>query len=274
MSIQLKNLVPVIFGSEDSEIFPVQLSEFVETEEGATVEFSLDTFEGSVLPEGIVLTTNGQITGSPVADSARFKPYECVVVAKTSKIDFIKIPVTFVIYQPIMIEDKEERLLAIYNVFEAFWEEFENESPLPDIASILERDVTPQDIYYMLGRFSTLIVWNADDPSTPGEGKIITLPGVSDKFNVYDFGQSLVATPKHLFDMQRGLKDAIITSKAVAEEVHKRKWNVDITGYDKMVSALWVEIQRINKKTPDFKIKVPNYDNTQLDRDLMLLKTI
>lgn len=273
MPMTLKYLVPTIFAQEGSTIESVDLKKFVAAEDNiAAIQYSLDALESSPLPSGIQFSSSGIISGTLESNTAKFKPYECIFIAKTSKTDYVKIPVTFIVYKrTILSADKEKKLLEIYEAFDNFWKISDAELPLPDIGSILEREVTTQDIYYLLGRFATLIVWNADDLSSPQNGKLITIEGMSDKFSVYDFGSALVTIPKQLFTSQRGLRDTIIAAQAVAQEVHKRRWNIDIAGYDKMVSATWVEIQKLNKKTPEFQIKVPNYDEAPLERDQQLV---
>lgn len=273
MPITLKYLVPTIFAQEGTTIESVDLKNFIEAEGKIdSVKYSLDSLESSPLPAGIQFSKDGMIFGTLESNTAKYKPYECIFIAKIEKKEYVKIPVTFIVYQrTILSADKEEKLLQIYEAFENFWKMYDAEQPLVDIGSILERETTPQDIYYLLGRFSTLIAWNSDDLSSPENGKLIMIEGANEKFSVYDFGSALVTVPKSLFDLQRGLSDAITASKAIAHEIHRRKWNIDIAGYDKMVSATWVEIQKLNKLHPEFQAKVPNYDDTPLERDQSLV---
>lgn len=104
---------------------------------------------------------------------------------------------------------------------------------------------TPADFYYLLERFASFAVWNVHNLNRPGELKPLNLENASKYFNVYDRGSCIVADPKNLFDHRRTLEDALKTARAVAGEVYKREWTVELAGFDKMVRAAWIEIQHL-----------------------------
>ena len=111
-----------------------------------------------------------------------------------------------------------------------------------------------------------MTIWNADNLTPPDNGKLIDLPEASGLYRVYDFGSALVASPVDLYDSKRTINDAIQTAKAMAHEVDRRKWNIELAGFDKMVRATWVEIQEINR-LQDKNIYIRGYQPTYADYD-------
>ena len=74
---------------------------------------------------------------------------------------------------------------------------------------------------------------------------MLTLEGTSPHYNVYDRGSCLVACPKDLFSHVRTIDDGLQTARAMAREVYKRDWTIELAGLDKMSRAAWVEIQHL-----------------------------
>jgi hypothetical protein len=149
----------------------------------------------------------------------------------------------------------------------AMWEALRSGGEPLDASFLVNRDITYDDIYYLLGRFAHFVVWNAEDFSIPGSLKEITLTGASEQFKVFDRGACMVAIPKSLFDYERGLMDSVMTAKAIAGEAFKRNWNVEFGGFDKMVSAAWVELRCLmedNGKDVEVKHYEPTYHDYQL----------
>lgn len=128
------------------------------------------------------------------------------------------------------------------------WQAILDEKSVPEIQSILDREITYEEVYYLIGRFAYLVIWNADDRSDAGDLKRLLLEGASERFNVYDRGACIAASPKQLFDHARTLSDAINTAKAMAREVLNRGWKVEFGGFDKMVRAAWVEMEAVAEK--------------------------
>jgi hypothetical protein len=95
------------------------------------------------------------------------------------------------------------------------------------------------------------------------KGKMISIANSSDKYQVYDFEVCLVATPKDLFAQDRSLGDAIKTAQAMVQEVHKRQWNVELGGFDRMADAAWYEAHDLNKNS-SFQMEVKGYEPAEV----------
>lgn len=68
---------------------------------------------------------------------------------------------------------------------------------------------------------------------------------MSKHYQVYDRGSCIVGAPKDLYSYARTGQDSLITARAMAEEVYKRGWTIEFSGFDKMVRAAWVKLQII-----------------------------
>ena len=142
---------------------------------------------------------------------------------------------TIEVYEAISTDD-------IAQLHEDAWVSLNKGGDLPEsLQAILERPISKEDVYYLLERYATFTLWNADDLRLADGGKQINVKDVSDKFNVYDFEVCLVAAPKSLFDHSRTLTDAVKTAEAMTREVHKRQWNVEFGGFDRM--RCWIKTQ-------------------------------
>jgi len=158
-----------------------------------------------------------------------------------------------------------------------FWQSFSEEKQLPSLEEVLAREITPVEIYHLLERFASLIVWNADDLTSAKTGKRIELKDDEEsgednaelRYTVYDFGVALVATPKDLFDSERTLSDALKIARIMMKEVQRRKWNIQMAGFDKMVSAAWVKVQQLNERSKEHKIEVIDYEPREYDLNIL-----
>lgn len=252
-----------------SEIESINLHNLFENPKNLPLKFSAELVLGGPLPANLVCSDQGIISGTLEKNTATFLPYAVLIIAQSDGYD----PLTFEIYLHVAPVEGDEASEAKepseldFNLeqFETYWQSFADKLELPDLEELLTRRVTRKDIYYFISKFSNLTVWNSDDFRPAEDGKIITIPGASDQFMVYDFDVALVASPKDLYSPSRTLMDVVETAKAMVKEAHRRKWNIELAGFDKMVSAAWVEAEWINKANPDGKIEVKNFIPTSDD---------
>jgi hypothetical protein len=132
-----------------------------------------------------------------------------------------------------------------------------------------QSSVTPLEVYYLLERWATLIVWNSDNLEPVGEPKALTLKEANPHFYFYDRGSALVTVPKNLFSHERTLGDALDAARTLATEAYHRGWTVEMAGFEKMVRAFWVKIQHLNDQHGK-DLKILYYDPTLHDRTLYL----
>jgi hypothetical protein len=76
-----------------------------------------------------------------------------------------------------------------------------------------------------------------------------------------------VGAPVDLFSYERTLEDALQTARVMSQEVYRRGWTVELTGFNKMVRAAWVEIQ-VLVSTKGKPLEVLHYEPTEMDQKL------
>lgn len=230
--------IPTQIVNERSAYGPFDLREYIQSPDGSLLKFTAMLKNGNGLPRGMICTQEGLLTGIPAQDTAG--NYDVLVSAEN---DAGNVDCEFaMLIKPNMANetagnDYLDRIKA------QVWEALEHQLPLPDVGAMLDRAVTPLDIYYLLERWGVLTIWDAFNLDPPNPKELLQLEGVSPHYNVYDRGSCLVAAPKNLFSHERTLRDALDTSKALAREVYRRGWTIELAGFDKMVRAAWIEIQ-------------------------------
>lgn len=271
-----------------SEIPTVNLQREIENPSHVPLKFSAELSLGGELPVNLSCSEEGRITGTLEKNTATFLPYSVLVVAQAEGVE----PLTFEVYLHVdpplgaafetesgaELEGEEAALTGDetaepaemeFNLeqFDQYWHLFSEKMDLPDLEELLTRRVTPREIYYFINKFATLTVWNSDDFRPADNGKLLDILDENDQFLVYDFEVALVATPKELFSTSRTPKDARSVAAAMIQEAHHRKWNVELAGFDKMVSAAWVEAEYLNKTLEDaeYKMAVKNFIPSQED---------
>ena len=145
------------------------------------------------------------------------------------------------------------------------WQAIADDTPLPP-GDFFSHPVTVQDVYYLVERWATLIIWNAADLHPAGEKILLSLPRASKHYVVYDRGSCLVTSPKELFSHERTLRDALQTAEAIGEEVYTRGWAIEFAGFDKMVTAAWAHIMALN----ELQHKVTIYHFTPTAKETLL----
>ena len=260
---RLKQL-PDLLVSEGEQIIPLSLGDYISNQTNDDLKFELELTNGDKLPKNFEFDKKGVLSGTASKGTARKTPYELRFIIKGVKSSLLVLTNKLNI-SPYNEVEKIKTSEGTQSVRD-FWRLF-MEGKYLDLTEILTRKATPIDIYYLLSRFATLTVWNAEDLRHPTGGKIIKLKNASPDYLVFAFNVAFVATPKDLFDYNRTLKDSLQTSRAVVEEAHKLGWNIEMAGFDKMVTASWVKVQEINNNIEKIgkgkKIIVHNYEPTK-----------
>ena len=293
---QLPELIKPIYEQKAvvGRYFELDLSEYIqnpESEEPLLV-FFVSSEDGFPLPLGLSYLPIGVISGVPEPESYRPQGYTLYVRVSNSAPGETVVAFRFMIdrledldpdddfTQAIDIdeEDKvslEERLMQDI-VAEAelkrdkkkVWSSIMDEDFIPQIQTIYDRAVTPEEVSYLIERMAFLAIWNIDNPNQPGDLKAIVLEGSArDHFHVYDRDSCLVATPKKLFDHARTLKHAIDTAQAMSREAFARGWRVEFGGFEKMIRAAWVEMECLaekNNKKTDYVYFFPSQQDVEL----------
>jgi hypothetical protein len=231
---------------------PFDLTDYIKTPDGEEVFFEADLANGACLPKGMICTADGLVTGIPGKNTRG--NYDIVIHASNDAGE-IKVNFMFSIQPGFADRDTQEYTNELK---EQIWRALEQSLPAPELNDLLERAVTPLDIHYLLERWATLTIYNAYDLNAPGEKSLLMLEGASEHYQIYDRGCCLVACPKDLFSHERTLADAIRTAEAVAREVYKRQWPVELIGFEKLTRAAWVEIMHLGDKFSK-KLEVINY---------------
>lgn len=228
--------IPPQVVNERAAYGPVDLKRFVQSPEGEKLNFSAELRNGGALPRGIICTTDGIITGIPSRDT--HGNYEVVLTVEN---EAGEIQTTFLLnIKPSLATSGEEYTSQLKK---QVWDALLSNVPLPELEALRQRAVTPQDIYFLLERWAVLTIWDAFNLSPPGPCVPLDLSDASPHYHVFDRGSCLVATPKDLFSAERTALDALVTAKALAREVYKRDWSIELVGFDKMVRGAWVELQ-------------------------------
>lgn len=262
--LTIKAPIKPIKVNEDTSFMPVDLRLYVDTIEEDTLEFSAKLADGGVLPEGVILSKEGVLSGKPARGTAQSKPYT-IQVAVQGREASLSLNVQLYIYT---IKTPDE----IATLHAEAWASLMETGTVPEsLEEIINRPISRSDIYYLLQRFATFTVWNADDLRLASEGKLVNVAGVSNEFNVYDFEVCLVATPKDLYSHERTLSDALQTARAMVREAHHRLWHVEFGGFDRMANVAWYEVKNLNAKAKH-QMEIRNYQPTEIKQALNVVQ--
>lgn len=252
--------IPDKIVSEGGTLGPFDLNEFIQSKDPLDdpIIFQGELSGGAALPQGIICTQNGILSGIPASGTQG--DYEIVITAKNAADEPLITSFRLCIKSRIAIESSE-----VFNDLKArVWEALGKDLPLPEFDEFLNRPVTASDIYYLLQRFATMTIWDVYNLDPPGEKILLTFEDANPHFAIYDRGSCLVATPKDLFSHERTLADALQTAKVLAREVYKRGWVLEFAGFDKMVRAAWVELQ-IQGELHGKHLEILHYTPTEED---------
>lgn len=243
--------IPSQIVNERASFGPLNLTEYIAAPDGSACRFTMELDSGEALPKGMIGTSDGIVTGIPGRDT---QSTYVVIVTAENEAGSIQTSFTFTIKPSLATDDDTyfDKLKA------QVWEALEKHLPPPDFAELYNRPVSIVEIYHLLERWGLIKVWDAFNLEPPGEMIPLNLEGVSKHYVVYDRGSCIVACPKDLFSHERTLEDGIQTAKAVAREVYKRKWPVEIAGFDKLTRALWLELQHLGD-VHGHRLEITNY---------------
>lgn len=246
--------------------FTLDLNQYIQSPdtESGSIHFAAQLSDERALPQGLICTDNGMLSGIPASGTQG--SYEVEISAKNDGGTPLSVTIELTIKPRFEMKETNQYFTGLKA---KVWEALGEGSPLPELKELIDRPITASDVYYLLERFSTFIVWDVYNLDKPGELKPLTLEGVSPHYHVYDRGSCLVATPKDLFSHERTMEDGLKTAKAMAGEVYRRHWAVEFSGLDKMVRACWVEIQLLGEKHGK-PLEVMHYNPSAQDIDLYL----
>jgi hypothetical protein len=259
----LKTEIPAQVVNEGAS-FTLRLNDFIQSPDEASgkVQFFAELADGQSLPQGLICTTDGLVTGIP-ADATRGVHRVVVMAENDSGIPFTA-SFDLTIKERIKIEDISQHFTDLKA---KVWEALGEGLPLPDLGELMDRPLTHDDIYYLLKRYATLKIWDVYNLDPPSEPKLISIEGVSKHYQVFDRGCYIIGVPKDLFTYERTIEDGLLTAKAMANEVYKRGWTVEFTGFGKMARACWVELQLLGDKH-EKPIEIIHYNPTPKDMRL------
>jgi len=251
------NPIPAQMVNERASFGPLDLKAYISD----GVSFTAELGTGDALPKGLICTSDGILTGIPGANTEG--NYEILLTVENDEGS---------LHTSLMLTIKPSMVGGEGDYFDKLkaqvWEALDQKLPAPDFTELFDRPVTLMDVYYLLERFGLLKIWDAFNLEAPGEKVLLNLEGVSKHYEVYDRGSCLVASPKDLFSHERTLADGLQTAQAMAREVYRRGWTVELVGLQKLTRAAWVEIQRLGE-IYEKPLEVINYNSSPYDIQLV-----
>lgn len=247
---QLLKAIPVQVINEQAAYGPFNLREYFVSE--TPLQFRAELQNGSALPKGMICTTDGVLTGIPAKGTVGNYEVNLHVANESDALD-----TTFNLTIKPSLADTETNYIDKLKA--QVWQALEEHLPAPDISEMFEHAITMLDIYYLAERWATMKVWDVFNLDPPSEPHLLELPDASPHYRVYDRGSCIVMTPKDLFSDERTTKDGLQTAAAVAREIYKRGWTIEVSGFEKLTRALWIEIQHLGDKHGK-QLEIVNYN--------------
>ncbi|VVC75204.1 hypothetical protein AQUSIP_04910 [Aquicella siphonis] len=234
--------LPAQVVNELASLGPVDLKNFIQAPEGSpAIRFSAALKSGQMLPKGLILTGDGILTGIPAGGTEGL--HEVVVTAQNES---DTLTATFLLTIKPSLASNEAQYIDKLKA--QVWDALQQQLPVPDLGGVLSLPITKLDIYYILERWGTLTIWDAFNLDAPSEKKLLNIAGVSPHYQVFDRGSSLIMCPRDLFSHERTIRDGILTAQAMAQEIYKRGWTIEMAGLDKWTRAAWMEFQLLGDK--------------------------
>ena len=257
--------IPTQMVNEQAAYGPFDLNPFIESpEEAGNVYFEADLQTGDSLPKGMICTRDGILTGIPAKGTQGLYQIRLMI---GNDIDQIETDFIFEIKPGIVTSVDYYSELK-----QQIWDALEQRLPAPTLDEIYNRPITAQDIYHFLEKWGVIKVWDAFNLESPGDLVPLTLPNASSQYVVYDRGSCLVAGPKDLYAEDRNLEDGLKTARALAQEVYRRGWTIEMAGLDKFTRAVWVELQILAARHHT-EIEILNYEPTEEDKKLFKVRS-
>jgi hypothetical protein len=234
--------IPPQVVNERAAYGPFDLKNFIQVAEGSEhATFRGELESGEPLPQGLICTSDGILTGIPAKDTHGV--YQLLITAENAE-GAIEARFVFTV-KPSVLTGTNEYMDQLKS---QVWEALGSNLPIPDLGELYDRPITLQEIYYLLERWGTLTIWDALNLDDPGEKHLLQLEGTSPHYHIYDRGSCLVVTPIDLFSHERTLEDGLQTARVAIAEVYKRDWTIQMTGFDKFIRAAWIEAQHLIDK--------------------------
>lgn len=249
--------IPAQIMNELASFGPFDLKQFIELPSGGgSGRFSGELSTGDALPKGLILTSDGILTGIAAKDTQG--QYDIVVTAEND-VGNLKAHLSFTI-QPGLAQEQgggegPDKMKAM------IWEALQNQQPLPDLNVLMSLPITALDIYYLLERWGTLTIWDAFNLDSPSAKKLLKLEGLNEHYQIYDRGSSLIMAPTDLFSIERTTFHGVQAARILAKEVYKRNWTIEMAGFDKWMHTAWVEFQMLGDKNGKY-LEIVNYTPT------------
>lgn len=245
-ALTLAKAIPDQVINEGAVYKPLDFKQFMTIEDArAQVRFTAELQDGRPLPPGLICTSEGVLSGIPAKGSVG----SYVVMVKVDDIEGATLTALFnLLIKPVNVTQPHDLLR---DMKAQVWAAVGKDQPvpvMPDLGNIYNWPVTAYDLYYLLERFAYLTIWDSNNAAPAGKPKLLNLPGVSAHFNVFDRGSCIVGAPKDLYTYARTPHDALVTARAMADEVHKRGWTIEFSGFDKMARIAWVRLQVLGKQ--------------------------
>jgi hypothetical protein len=252
--------IPQQVVNERAAYGPFDLSLYVHAPDNSPIRFSAGLSDGASLPKGLICTSDGSLTGIPARRTQG--TYDLIVTAE-NEAGSVDAAFTFIIKPSLLATNKD----LLTKLKAQVWDAINQKIAIPELTNLYESPISIQDVYYLVERFGILKIWDAFNLDPPGDVILVQIEGVSPHYNVYDRGSCLIAAPKDLFSHERTMADSLQTAQAVAREVYKRNWTIELVGLDKMMRAAWVEIQQLGDRYGK-NLDIINYKPSQADMNL------
>lgn len=258
--------IPAQIVNEGGTFGPIDLSQFIESpnEMSGPVRFFAELSDGRALPDGLICTTDGWISGIPAKGTQG--SYEVILVAENESGIPLNIQFELTIKERIKLNQASELTQMKAKV----WEALEQGFPIPEIAELLSMPLKPEDIRYLVERFAVFTIWDVFNLDPPSEKHVLSIAGLNRHYEIYDCGSCLIGAPKDLFSHERTMQDSYQMARIMAQEAYKRGWTVEFSGIDQVMRAAWVELQHLSELHGK-KINIISF-NAQ-PRDIKLLET-
>jgi hypothetical protein len=233
--------IPTITTNEGAAFGPIDLKPHFSALNPRQLQFSAELTTHESLPAGLICTQDGLLSG--IAKNKTAGDYDITLNVtendSTTTARFkLTIKTRFTTDDPSFLDKLKSQV----------WQAVGDNAAFAGINNILDRPVTAGDMYYLLQRWGMLSIWDIYNLEAPSAGKLLNIPGASEHYHIYDRGSCLVAAPKDLFSYERTLEDALQTSRALAHEVYSRGWTIELSGFNKMIRAAWIELQLLGDK--------------------------
>lgn len=256
----LTRAIPSQIVNEGASFGPLYLNDFIKSPNiiSGDIRFQAELSNGAPLPKGMICTQDGMIRGIPAVGTQG--GYEVTITASNGSDQPLVTQFALTIQARSAMEAGE-----MFGGFKTkVWEALLKNLPVPNIGDIMDRPISAVELFYLLQRFAVLTIWDVYNLEMPSEKRLLTLEGMSPHYNIYDRGSCIVGAPKDLFTYERTLEDALQTARVMAREVYKRNWTIELSGFNKMIRASWVELQLLGDKNGRH-LDILRYDPTTDD---------